>query len=172
MLKRTNWSNDLSKTLLSGIKKTAPKWREFRSRNKSKLITNSPLYPSFYFFPPFILFSPNFLFFQVLSIVLYIYPIHLGFKFSNFFNNHRNSKPFHLNMAAADAEKNPKEEEEEERVGGEVLYFGSTAWDTMGRRPSNSFGNLISPTRLRTLVGVDIRFVASGSGNLLTMSFF
>ncbi|KMZ61811.1 Protein RCC2 [Zostera marina] len=66
-------------------------------------------------------------------------------------------------MAAADAEKNPKEEEEEERVGGEVLYFGSTAWDTMGRRPSNSFGNLISPTRLRTLVGVDIRFVASGS---------
>nr|XP_043636781.1 protein RCC2-like [Erigeron canadensis] len=46
-------------------------------------------------------------------------------------------------------------------VGGELLFCGTTAWDTIGRRkvPDSS---LVSPTRLRSLIGVDICYVASG----------
>lgn len=46
--------------------------------------------------------------------------------------------------------------------GGELLFCGSTAWDTVGKKKSGLEGNLYSPTRLRPLVGIDIRFVASG----------
>ncbi|KAJ0614908.1 putative chromatin remodeling & transcriptional activation HMG family [Helianthus annuus] len=51
---------------------------------------------------------------------------------------------------------------EEEVKGGELLFCGTTAWDTIGRRKGLPESNLVSPTRLRPLVGVDIRFVASG----------
>lgn len=50
---------------------------------------------------------------------------------------------------------------EEEEKGGELLFCGATSWDSVGRRKGLE-GNLVSPTRLRPLVGVDIRFVASG----------
>jgi hypothetical protein len=56
-----------------------------------------------------------------------------------------------------------EEDEETEAAGGELLYCGGTCFDTMGRKVAGGpQGNLVSPTRLRPLVGVDIRFVASG----------
>ncbi|KAJ8446308.1 hypothetical protein Cgig2_005839 [Carnegiea gigantea] len=62
-------------------------------------------------------------------------------------------------MAEVEAEKKG---EEEEVKGGELLFCGSTAWDTVGRKKTGIEGNLYSPTRLRPLVGIDIRFVATG----------
>ncbi|KAL6506748.1 hypothetical protein OROHE_022580 [Orobanche hederae] len=59
-------------------------------------------------------------------------------------------------------EDEKKAEEVEEVKGGELLFCGTTAWDLMGRRKSSPEENLISPTRLRPLMGVDIRFVAAG----------
>lgn len=64
-----------------------------------------------------------------------------------------------------EAEK--KVEEEEEAVkGGELLFCGATAWDAIGRRKGLD-GNLVSPTRLRPLIGINISFVASGCGEFL-----
>lgn len=60
-----------------------------------------------------------------------------------------------------EAEKKVDGVEEEERRGGELLFCGATSWDSVGKRRGLE-GNLVSPTRLRPLVGVDIRFVASG----------
>ncbi|KAL9267089.1 RCC2-like protein [Drosera capensis] len=54
-----------------------------------------------------------------------------------------------------------KQDVVEEVKGGEVLFCGATLWDTIGRKKTGE-GNLYSPTRLRPLVGVDIRFVAAG----------
>ena len=64
-------------------------------------------------------------------------------------------------MAEVEAEKNC---EEETVKGGELLFCGATAWDTVGRKKIGIEGNLYSPTRLRPLVGINIRFVASGCG--------
>ncbi|KAI3513274.1 hypothetical protein L1887_20603 [Cichorium endivia] len=61
-----------------------------------------------------------------------------------------------MSTTAAETEK-----KEEEVKGGELLFCGTTAWDTIGRKKGCE-GNLVSPTRLRPLVGVDIRYVASG----------
>ncbi|XP_071733204.1 uncharacterized protein [Rutidosis leptorrhynchoides] len=60
-------------------------------------------------------------------------------------------------MSTAETEK----KEEEMKKGGELLFCGTTAWDLIGKKGSSE-GNLVSPTRLRPLIGVDIRFVASG----------
>lgn len=65
-------------------------------------------------------------------------------------------------MSAAEAEKKVAEEEEGKEKGGELLYCGGTCWDAIGRKKGPMEGNLVSPTRLRPLIGVDIRFVASG----------
>ncbi|GLT71811.1 hypothetical protein SLA2020_438040, partial [Shorea laevis] len=62
-------------------------------------------------------------------------------------------------MSAVEAEK--KVDGVEEESGGELLFCGATSWDTVGRRKGLE-GNLVSPTRLRPLVGVNIRYVASG----------
>ncbi|KAI9107745.1 hypothetical protein K1719_021081 [Acacia pycnantha] len=64
-------------------------------------------------------------------------------------------------MSAVEAEKNVEEEKEVVRRG-ELLFCGGTCWDIIGRRKGPADGNLFSPTRLRPLVGIDIRFVASG----------
>lgn len=64
-------------------------------------------------------------------------------------------------MSAVEAEK--KVDGVEEESGGELLFCGATSWDTVGRRKGLE-GNLVSPTRLRPLVGVNIRYVASGCG--------
>uniref|UniRef100_A0A8R7JVU8 Protein RCC2 n=1 Tax=Triticum urartu TaxID=4572 RepID=A0A8R7JVU8_TRIUA len=64
--------------------------------------------------------------------------------------------------AAAAAEG---EEKAAEAGGRELLYCGTVRFDIMGRKVKGGVqgrGNLVSPTRLRPLVGVDIRFVASG----------
>ncbi|XP_059279015.1 uncharacterized protein LOC132033148 [Lycium ferocissimum] len=54
------------------------------------------------------------------------------------------------------------EEKKEETVkGGELLFCGCTSWDAVGRR-KHALENLVSPTRLRPLLGVDICFVAAG----------
>lgn len=52
---------------------------------------------------------------------------------------------------------------------GELVYCGATQFDMIGRKgvPGGANGNLVSPTRLRPLVGVDIRFVASGCGKCI-----
>ncbi|CAI0435825.1 unnamed protein product [Linum tenue] len=71
-------------------------------------------------------------------------------------------------MSAAGPEKKADEEKVEGK-GGELLFCGATAWDVIGRKKGVQPGNLVSPTRLRPLVGVDIRFVASGSS---TFSLF
>lgn len=63
-------------------------------------------------------------------------------------------------MAEVVAEK--KVEEEKVEKGGELLFCGGTSWDSVGRKKGPMEGNLVSPTRMRPLVGVDIRFVASG----------
>lgn len=56
------------------------------------------------------------------------------------------------------------EKKEDDVKGGELLFCGTTAWDAIGRRKGLSEFTLPSPTRLRPLVGVDIRYVASGCG--------
>ena len=57
-----------------------------------------------------------------------------------------------------------EKKETEEEKGGELLFCGATSWDMIGRRKGGMEGNLVSPTRLRPLVGINIRFVASGCG--------
>ncbi|PKI45691.1 hypothetical protein CRG98_034007 [Punica granatum] len=61
-------------------------------------------------------------------------------------------------MSTEEAEKKVEAEEK----AGELLFCGATCWDIVGRKRSTGDTNLVSPTRLRPLVGVDIRFVASG----------
>lgn len=51
---------------------------------------------------------------------------------------------------------------EETEKSGELLFCGATNWDLIGKKKGPTDTNLVSPTRLRPLVGVDIRFVASG----------
>ncbi|OAY68344.1 Protein RCC2 [Ananas comosus] len=76
-------------------------------------------------------------------------------------------------MSASDSEKRAEEGDSDGgggggeggggAVGGELLYCGGTSWETMGRKVvGGATGNLVAPTRLRPLVGVDVRFVASG----------
>lgn len=65
-------------------------------------------------------------------------------------------------MSAVEAEKKVDEEKKVQEKGGELLFCGATCWDIIGRKKGVQEGNLISPTRLRPLVGVEIRFVASG----------
>ncbi|XP_022137402.1 protein RCC2 homolog [Momordica charantia] len=65
-------------------------------------------------------------------------------------------------MSALDAGTKVEEVNEKEEKGGELLFCGATCWDIIGRKKGSVEGNLVSPTRLRPLVGVDIRFVASG----------
>ncbi|XP_010498413.1 PREDICTED: protein RCC2 [Camelina sativa] len=65
-------------------------------------------------------------------------------------------------MNSSLAEKKKEERSEEEEKGGELLFCGATAWDIVGKRKGGMEGNLVSPTRLRPLVGINIRFVASG----------
>ncbi|XWS25873.1 hypothetical protein CRYUN_Cryun27aG0105100 [Craigia yunnanensis] len=60
-------------------------------------------------------------------------------------------------MSTTEAEK-----VEEKKKGGELLFCGSTRWNIGDRHKGAVEGKLVSPTRLRPLVGVDIRFVASG----------
>ncbi|XP_019156128.1 PREDICTED: protein RCC2 [Ipomoea nil] len=62
------------------------------------------------------------------------------------------------------AEKKVEEQEEGGAAvkGGELLFCGCTNWDGIGRRKVSPEFNLISPTRLRPLVGVNICFVAAG----------
>lgn len=67
-------------------------------------------------------------------------------------------------MSEVELEKKVEEEEEKKVVKGELLFCGSTCWDLIGRRKGTLEGNLVSPTRLRPFVGIDIRFVASGCG--------
>lgn len=74
-------------------------------------------------------------------------------------------------MSAAEAEEKQQEEEEEAVRGGELLFCGATAWDAIGRIKGVLDGNLVSPTRLRLLIGVNICFVASGYGKLLNIFF-
>ncbi|CAL9082303.1 unnamed protein product [Musa acuminata var. zebrina] len=67
-------------------------------------------------------------------------------------------------MSATGADTKPEEGETAAvaPAAGEVLYCGGTNWDMLGRMGDPNAANLVSPTRLRPLVGVDIRLVASG----------
>ncbi|KAH9307676.1 hypothetical protein KI387_035587, partial [Taxus chinensis] len=59
-----------------------------------------------------------------------------------------------------------KKEEKETSAnpkGGEVLFCGATLWEVVGRKNVDfSATNLVSPTRLRSLMGISISFVAAG----------
>ncbi|XP_011028966.1 PREDICTED: protein RCC2 homolog [Populus euphratica] len=68
-------------------------------------------------------------------------------------------------MSTVEAEKKVEEEKKAGEKGGELLFCGATCWDIIGRKKGAQEGNLVSPTRLRPLVGVNIRFVASGSAS-------
>ncbi|XP_024458176.2 uncharacterized protein LOC7477654 isoform X3 [Populus trichocarpa] len=68
-------------------------------------------------------------------------------------------------MSAVEAEKKAAEETKVEEKGGELLFCGATCWNVVGRKKGAQEGNLVSPSRLRPLVGVDIRVVASGSAS-------
>ncbi|KAF5943035.1 hypothetical protein HYC85_020677 [Camellia sinensis] len=57
------------------------------------------------------------------------------------------------------AEKKVEQEEEEAVKGGELLFCGATRRSAIGGR---NVGNFVSLTRLRPLVGVNIRLVVSG----------
>lgn len=74
-------------------------------------------------------------------------------------------------MSTNEAEKKVEDDEEEKKKGGELLFCGSTCWEAVGRHKGVLEGNLVSPTRLRPLVGVDIRFVASGCGEFIAFCF-
>lgn len=74
-------------------------------------------------------------------------------------------------MSAVEPEKKDEKEEKQVVKGGELLFCGATCWDIIGRRKGSLEGNLPSPTRLRPLVGIDIRFVASGCGEFFSTSF-
>ncbi|KAG6608578.1 Protein RCC2-like protein, partial [Cucurbita argyrosperma subsp. sororia] len=65
-------------------------------------------------------------------------------------------------MSSLDAGSKVEEVKDKEDKAGELLFCGATCWDIIGRKKGSVEGNLSSPTRLRPLVGVDIRFVASG----------
>ncbi|XP_020528211.1 protein RCC2 isoform X2 [Amborella trichopoda] len=58
----------------------------------------------------------------------------------------------------------PEGEKKEEEIvkGGELLFWGGSSWDTLGQKVTDASANLVSPTRLRSLLGVNISFVASG----------
>ena len=65
-------------------------------------------------------------------------------------------------MAAVETENKVEEKER----SGELLFCGATNWDLIGKKKGPADTNLVSPTRLRPLVGIDIRFVASGCSKL------
>ena len=67
-------------------------------------------------------------------------------------------------MSTSEVEKKVEEENQAPK-GGELLFCGATCWDIVGRRKGPAEGNLVSPSRLRPLVGISIRYVASGCGN-------
>lgn len=58
-------------------------------------------------------------------------------------------------------------QEENAPKGGELLFCGATQWDLIGRRTGDikSDRNLVSPTRLRALTGINISFVAAGTAS-------
>lgn len=64
-------------------------------------------------------------------------------------------------MSTSEVEKKVEEENQAPK-GGELLFCGATCWDIVGRRKGPAEGNLVSPSRLRPLVGISIRYVASG----------
>lgn len=70
-------------------------------------------------------------------------------------------------MSSLDAGSKVEEVKDKEDKAGELLFCGATCWDIIGRKKGSVEGNLSSPTRLRPLVGVDIRFVASGCSKFL-----
>ncbi|KAM5565061.1 protein RCC2 [Rosa sericea] len=65
-------------------------------------------------------------------------------------------------MSAVEAEKKVEDETNKFEKSGELLFCGGTSWDILGRRKGAVEGNLVSPTRLRPLVGISIRYIASG----------
>lgn len=57
-------------------------------------------------------------------------------------------------------------QEEKAPKGGELLFCGGTQWELVGRKVGDlSATNLVSPTRLRSLMGINICFVAAGSAS-------
>ncbi|GKB27919.1 protein RCC2 [Tanacetum coccineum] len=64
-------------------------------------------------------------------------------------------------MSSAVAMETQKKEEDVK--GGELLFCGTTRSESREFKPKSVLEQrLFSPTRLRSLVGVDIRYVASG----------
>lgn len=72
-------------------------------------------------------------------------------------------------MSTAEASASAKKVEQENSAnpkGGELLFCGATLWEAIGRRNVDfSSTNIVSPVRLRPLMGINIAFVAAGSAS-------
>lgn len=64
----------------------------------------------------------------------------------------------------SDGGKKSQEEAKPSRPAGELLFCGSSSWETIGKKQTGDGSTLLpSPTRLSVLQGVPIVFVAGGS---------
>ena len=62
-----------------------------------------------------------------------------------------------------------KAKQDEAPESGELLFFGSSSWETVGKKSGAGDAGatyLSTPCRLAPLVGVPIVFVAGGSGKI------
>lgn len=61
-----------------------------------------------------------------------------------------------------------EEKDDEGLKGGELLFCGCASWENVGRKTVNASENvnLVAPTRLSTLLNIDIAFVAAGSASV------
>lgn len=79
----------------------------------------------------------------------------------------------HCHRAMADAAQ-PSDDADASKAApqaGELLFCGSTAWETIGRKQANDGStSLPAPHRLRVLQGVPIVFIAGGAGASLALS--
>jgi hypothetical protein len=67
--------------------------------------------------------------------------------------------------AKAQVSSEAKKNEDEEPKAGELLFCGGSNWEAIGKKQTDGGARgIFLPTRLAALQGIDIAFVASGSG--------
>jgi hypothetical protein len=84
-----------------------------------------------------------------------------------------NKDPGVVVMAAkSQVSSEAKKNEDEEPKAGELLFCGGSNWEAIGKKQTDGGARgIFLPTRLAALQGIDIAFVASGSGRF-PFSFF
>jgi hypothetical protein len=67
--------------------------------------------------------------------------------------------------AKAQVSSEAKKNEDAEPKAGELLFCGGSNWEAIGKKQTDGGARgIFLPTRLAALQGIDIAFVASGSG--------